>query len=153
MNSKNTFSKNRIACVIFCIFLAGCLLAAGIGIGYQMHPETEADEVAGHVSNPAYEYMVSAAAWQMSAEAHALMMQGFHLAQSNVDDMVAMADGNQQGYRWVEENGQRKLFLEEASSCCEVLEYPLDAKKICTIQLAMIRYHTIELPSLCSAGL
>ena len=122
MDSKNTFSKNRIACVIFCIFLAGCLLAAGIGIGYQMHPETEADEVAGHVSNPAYEYMVSAAAWQMSAEAHALMMQGFHLAQSNIDDMVALADKDQQGYRWEEEAGQRKLTFEgkQVAVVCDI---------------------------------
>ena len=122
MNSKNTFSKKRIACVIFCIFLAGCLLAAGIGIGYQMHPETEADEVAGHVSNPAYEYMVSAAAWQMSAEAHALMMQGFHLAQSNIDDMVALADKDQQGYHWVEEAGQRKLTFEgkQVAVVCDI---------------------------------
>ena len=57
--------------------------------------------------------MVGAAAWQMSAEAHALMMQGFHLAESNVDDLAALADNNQQGYHWVEEDGQRKLFCED----------------------------------------
>lgn len=55
--------------------------------------------------------MVGATAWQMSAEAHALMMQGSNLAQNNVDDMVAMADSNQNGYRWVEEDGQIKPLL------------------------------------------
>ena len=112
MNTKNKFFKNRIARVSLCVFSAGCFLAAGIGIGYQMHPETETSEFTGHVSNPAYEYMVGAAAWQMSAEAHALMMQGFHLAQDNIDDMVALADECQQGYHWVEEDGQRKLAFE-----------------------------------------
>ena len=113
MNFKNNLFQNRIARVILCTFSAGALLAAGIGIGSLMHPKAESDPFTGYVSNPAYEYMVGAAAWQMSAEAHALMMQGFHLAQSNIDDMVAMADANQQGYHWIEENGQRKLFYEE----------------------------------------
>jgi predicted secreted acid phosphatase len=57
--------------------------------------------------------MVGAAAWQMSAEAHALMMQGFHLAEKNIDEMAALADSNQQGYHWVEADGQKKLFLDE----------------------------------------
>ena len=78
-----------------------------------MQPQTETAEQPGYVSNPAYEYMAGAAAWQMSAEAHALMMQGFHMAECNIDDMVAMADGNQQGYHWVEEKGQKKLFFED----------------------------------------
>ena len=113
MNSKNNFFKNRIVRVILCVFFAGALFVAGIGIGYQIKPETETPEYTGYVSNPDYEYMVGAAAWQMSAEAHALMMQGFNLAQNNIDDMIAMADGNQQGYHWVEENGQKKLFLDD----------------------------------------
>lgn len=99
--------------MLLCILAAALLLSAGIGIGYGMRPEPEIPEQTGYVSNPAYEYMVGAAAWQMSAEAHALMMQGFHLAQSNIDDLAAMADNDQQGYHWVEENGQKKLFLEE----------------------------------------
>lgn len=114
--------KNPIARAAVCIFSAGCFLAAGIGIGYRLHPKTEAAEVTGYVSNPAYEYMVGAAAWQMSAEAHALMMQGFHLAQSNIDDMVALADAGQQGYDWVEEAGQRKLTFEgkQVAVVCDI---------------------------------
>ena len=116
------FSKNSIARVTLCGFLAGCFLAVGIGIGYQMHHKTETYEFTGHVSNPAYEYMVGAAAWQMSAEAHALMIQGFHLAQSNIDDMVALADADQQGYHWVEEAGQRKLTFEgkQVAVVCDI---------------------------------
>lgn len=113
MNSKNYCPKKLIICVVICILSAVLLLFAGIGIGYGMHSEPETSTPTGYASNSAYEYMVGAAAWQMSAEAHALMMQGFNLAQNNVDDMVAMADSNQKGYRWVEEDGQRKLFLEE----------------------------------------
>lgn len=113
MNAKTNSSKKPITRVLLCILSAAILLAAGIGIGYGIRPEPEAPQQTGYVSNPAYEYMVGAAAWQMSAEAHALMMQGFHLAQNNVDEMIALADENLQGYHWAEENGQRKLFLEE----------------------------------------
>ena len=59
-----------------------------------------------------YEYLVGAAAWQMSAEAHALMMQAFNIAKENVDDMVAEADANTgtTGYNWRTVNGARQLF-------------------------------------------
>ena len=100
--------------MVICILSAVLLLFAGIGIGYGMHSEPETSTPTGYASNSACEYMVGAAAWQMSAEAHALMMQGFNLAQSNVDDMVAMADSNQNGYRWVEENGQKNCFSEKS---------------------------------------
>ena len=115
MNLKNNLSKKSVGRVILCVFSAILLLLAGIGIGYMIRPavETETSASSGYASNPDYEYLVGAAAWQMSAEAHALMMQGFNLAQSNVDDMVAMADNNQNGYCWVEKDGQKKLFLEE----------------------------------------
>lgn len=113
MNANNQSTRKPITRVLLCVLSAALLLTAGIGIGYGMRPEPEAPQQTGYVSNPAYEYMVGATAWQMSAEAHALMMQGFHLAESNIDQMAALADSNQQGYHWVEENGQRKLFLEE----------------------------------------
>lgn len=110
MTSKNHLLKNRVVLMCLCIVLAAILLIGGIGIGYLLRPKAETDEYTGYASNPSYEYMVAAAAWQMSAEAHALMMQGFNLAQSNIDDMVAMADTGLQGYEWLEVNGQRKLY-------------------------------------------
>ena len=113
MTVKNNILKKPVTRVVLCILSAVLLLSAGIGIGYGMRPEPEMPEQTGYASNPAYEYMVGATAWQMSAEAHALMMQGVHLAESNIDQRTALADGNQQGYHWVEENGQRKLYLEE----------------------------------------
>ena len=39
----------------------------------------------------AYENMVGAAVWQMSAECHGLMMQAFNIGKRNVDEMVAKA--------------------------------------------------------------
>ena len=113
MNENKDVQKSIFARVIPGTLCAAVLVAAGFGIGYQMRPEAEAPEMTGYTANPAYEYMAGAAAWQMSAEAHALMMQGFHLAERNIDDMAAMADNNRQGYHWVEENGQKKLYLEE----------------------------------------
>lgn len=113
MKEKNCAPKKIAVRVMLGMLSAVILVSAGIGIGYQMHTEKEMPEPVGYAANPAYEYMVGAAAWQMSAEAHALMMQGFHLAKDNIDDMAAMADGKQNGYHWVEENGQAKLFFEE----------------------------------------
>jgi predicted secreted acid phosphatase len=45
------------------------------------------------------------------------MMQSFHIAESNISDMVSWADNQQNGYRWVEENGRRKLYLNEKRVC------------------------------------
>ena len=92
MKTKGNFLKKPIVKAALCVILAAGLLGAGIGIGYALQPKAEAVQPTGYVSNPAYEYMVGAAAWQMSAEAHALMLQGFRLATNNVDAMVALAD-------------------------------------------------------------
>lgn len=122
MKAKGNFLKNPIVKVVLCVILAVCLLGAGVGIGYMLQPKTEATQPTGYVSNPAYEYMVGATAWQMSAEAHALMMQGFRLATNNVDTMVALADSHQQNYHWVEENGQKKLFCgdKQVAVVCDI---------------------------------
>ena len=114
MTAKNNCPMKPVTRVFLLVLAAAILLGAGFGLGYHMQPQTEIPEPAAtHVSNPAYEYMVGAAAWQMSAEAHALMLQGFHLARNNIDQMAAMADNGQNGYHWVEEAGQKKLFWEE----------------------------------------
>ena len=120
MKANGNLLKKYILPGVLCVALAAGLLGAGIGIGYRMQPkaepaptQAEAPQPTGYASNPAYEYMVGAAAWQMSAETHALILQGFRVATNNVDALVALADANQQGYHWVEENGQKKLFLDE----------------------------------------
>ena len=61
-----------------------------------------------------YEYLVGAAAWQMSAEAHALMMQAFNIAKENVDEMAAAADAakDQTGYYWQMANGGKQLMYQ-----------------------------------------
>ena len=61
-----------------------------------------------------YEYLVGAAAWQLSAEAHALMMQAFNIAKENVDEMAAAADAakDQTGYYWQTANGGKQLMYQ-----------------------------------------
>ncbi len=46
----------------------------------------------------AYEHLVLAASYQMSAECHALMMQAFNIAKRNVDEMRAKAEAGTDGY-------------------------------------------------------
>lgn len=101
--------------ILFC--LVGILLFfAGIGIGLFLKPKTD-DIHSGFAANPAHEYLTGSAAWQMSAEAHALMMQGFHIAENNIIDMVNCADNQQNGYHWVEENGIRNLYRNKKRVC------------------------------------
>lgn len=69
----------------------------------------------GYSPNPNYEYLVGAAAWQMSGEAHALMMQGFNIAKSNIEDMILEANFNffsREGYHWSLTDGEKKLCYE-----------------------------------------
>ena len=106
--SKSFNRKRMIVCLLICV----SLLSAGVGLGYFIGAkpnESHPTEPLGYAANPAYEYMVGSTAWQMSAEAHALMMQGFHLAEKNIDEMVGFADKERNGYRWVENNGEKKF--------------------------------------------
>ena len=56
MESKIS-SKKRIICGTVCVIIAGLLLLAGIGIGYQIQPKAETSELTGYASNPDYEYL------------------------------------------------------------------------------------------------
>ena len=98
---------------------------AGAGGGYLLGTRQAAPSAAeptGYAANPAYEYMVGAAAWQMSAEAHALMMQGFGIAEKNIDEIAGFADNAQNGYRWIEADGEKKLYLNDKRVCvvCDI---------------------------------
>lgn len=109
------FGSHRKKAILFCL-AAVFLFSAGIGIGLRLQPQK--DEIqSGYAANPMHEYLTGSAAWQMSAEAHALMMQGFHIAQRNITDMTNWADNRVNGYHWVEENGQRKLYRNEKRVC------------------------------------
>ena len=119
--SKPLNGKRMIAYPLICVLM----ISAGMGVGYLIGAkpsEPQPTESTGYAANPAYEYMVGSTAWQMSAEAHALMMQGFHLAEKNIDEMVAFADNELNGYRWVEHNGEKKLYLNEKRVCvvCDI---------------------------------
>ena len=107
---------------IILLCLAGILLfSAGIGAGLLLQPQADGAQ-SGYAANPSHEYLVGAAAWQMSAEVHALMMQGFHLAEENIDEIVGFADNETNGYRWVESNGEKKLYLNDKRVCvvCDI---------------------------------
>lgn len=80
-------------------------LAEGLGASIQWNSATRTAEITGltkevGVYSPvaAYENMVGAAAWQMSAECHALMMQAYNIAKENVDEMVAAAKAGEDGF-------------------------------------------------------
>ena len=125
MNSTTSVSKRiHKKQLILCIGLCLLLIAASVGGGYLLGSAQGAPETkpTGYAANPAYEYLVGAAAWQMSAEAHALMMQGFYIAEKNVDEMAALADREQDGYRWVEKDGEKKLYQNEKRVCvvCDI---------------------------------
>ena len=141
MKSKTTaiqiHAKHIIVCIIACVLLVAISVSVGYMIGAkpntpskpEKETETEAEteeepqtQPTGYAANPAYEYMVASTAWQMSAEAHALMIQGFYLAEKNIDEMAALADRAQNGYRWVEENGEKKLYLNDKRVCvvCDI---------------------------------
>ena len=126
--------KKKILAVILWILM----ISVGVSIGYFVGTksnesqtteptgyaanESQTTEPTGYAANSAYEYLVGSAAWQMSAEAHALMMQGFHLAEKNIDEMVSLADNEQNGYRFEEINGEKKLYLNDKRVCvvCDI---------------------------------
>ena len=120
-NAKGSKIKNTVICSIAAVLL----IALSAGIGYWSGTKsntTQTPAPTGYAANPDYEYLVGSAAWQMSAEAHALMMQGFHLAEKNIDEMVSFADNGVNGYRWVESDGEKKLYLDEKRVCvvCDI---------------------------------
>ena len=66
MKEKTSAAKKPAVRIMLCLLSAAILVCAGIGIGYQIHPEPETPKPEGYAANSAYEYMVGAAAWQMS---------------------------------------------------------------------------------------
>jgi predicted secreted acid phosphatase len=126
MNSKMPISKNiNTKHIIICITVCVLLIASSVSVGYFLGSKQSAPQetkYTGYAPNPEYEYMVGSAAWQMSAEAHALMMQGFYIAEKNIDEIVSLADNELNGYRWVEQNGDKKLYLNEKRVCvvCDI---------------------------------
>lgn len=121
MNKETTLlNRHHKKAILFC-FIGIFLFSAGIGVGLLLQPKTY-DAQSCYAANPAHEYLTGSAAWQMSAEAHALMMQGFHIAENNIREMVNWADNQLNGYHWVEEGGLRKLYRDERRVCivCDI---------------------------------
>lgn len=116
MYKKAAFFVNRHKKIIFVCLIGILLFSAGIGVGFLLQPKAEGAQ-SGYAANPAHEYLTGSAAWQMSAEAHALMMQSSHIAENNIRNMVNWADNHLNGYHWIEEDGQRKLYRNEKRVC------------------------------------
>ena len=117
--------KIRITCISIAVLVCVLFVASGVGLGYWLGSKQSVPEetpTTGHAANPAHEYLVGSAAWQMSAEAHALMMQGFYIAEKNIDEIATFADQGLNGYRWVEDGGEKKLYLNEKRVCvvCDI---------------------------------
>ena len=124
MNMKSS-KKIRTMCITICVIACVLLVTSGVGLGYWLGSKQSAPEenpTTGYAANPAYEYLVGSAAWQMSAEAHALMMQGFHIAEKNIHEIAGFADQGLNGYSWVEDDGEKKLYLNEKRVCvvCDI---------------------------------
>ena len=121
MKSISVSTKRIMICLFVCVLIASTGACAGYLFAIKNVKKQPAEQI-GFATNSAYEYLVGAAAWQMSAEAHALMMQGFHIAAENINEMVQQADDGLNGYRWVEENGQKKLYLDDKRVCvvCDI---------------------------------
>ena len=126
MNVESFFIKTRKRKgIITALLICALMISAGVGAGYLLGvktTESQSMESDGYAANAAYEYLVGSAAWQMSAEAHALMMQSFHIAEKNIEEMIGFADNEVNGYHWVESNGEKKLYLNEKRVCvvCDI---------------------------------
>lgn len=102
--------------VIAVAALAVALFSAGLGAGWILHAqqhsalqEPPAQEKI-HTASPSYEYLAGGAAWQLSAESKALMLQAFNAATECVDEMVRAADAGSDGYAW-SDGGESKALL------------------------------------------
>lgn len=73
MNSGSiTENKHNRKSIIVCLLICVLIASAGVGTGYLIGAKTlstQPAEQTGYAANPAYEYMVGSAGWQMSAEA------------------------------------------------------------------------------------
>ncbi len=89
---------------------AAAVMAVILSVSGCTSTRQAACEHKGFSPDPAKEYLVGAAAWQMSAEAHALMMQGFNIAKKNIKEAAGKADRGIDGYSWVKTENGRKLY-------------------------------------------
>lgn len=121
---KSLFKKVKamhVISLIVCLLLIVSSACAGYCLG-NSQTTTQETEITWNAANPSYEYLVGASAWQMSAEAHALMMQGFNIAEKNIDEIAGYANQGINGYHWIETDGDKKLYLNDKRVCvvCDI---------------------------------
>lgn len=101
--------KARSIVALLSYFIIGFAVAYLI-FGSNTQKKSLTQQPTGFSANPSYEYLVGSAVWQMSGEAHALMMQGFNIVRTRVDEMVAQADLETNGYHWEITQGKPALM-------------------------------------------
>ena len=109
--SKNKI-KNIVVVVLAVVVVSGMVLfaydsgkqagASSVSTIAQQTSETGTEDV-GISPNPAYDFLGSGLAWQLSAESQALMMQAYAIAEKYVDEMVAMCEDTS-NTKWIMEN-------------------------------------------------
>ena len=114
-------AKQLIAFVLTAVLLFGC----GFGGGMLMNGrngEEEQQNGSSYAENPAYEYMAGAFAWQTSAEAQALILQSFNIAERNVEELCELATAASEGYAWKTVGGKRQMFCDgrRVAVVCEI---------------------------------
>lgn len=113
--------------VIAVAALAVALFSAGLGTGWILHaPQHSALQEPStqekiHTASPSYEYLAGGAAWQLSAESKALMLQAFNVATERVDEMVRATDAGSDGYAW-SDDGESKALLHDGKRVAVVCD-------------------------------
>ena len=115
--------KKIVAAVLAVVLVCGLIIFAydsGKRAGTSSVSGTEQQEQTAEANtgdvgispNPAYDFLGSGLAWQLSAESQALMMQGYAIAESYVDEMVAMCEdaGNTEWIMETDPNGSKRML-------------------------------------------
>ena len=104
-------AKKILAVVLAVVLVSGAVIFAydsgkRAGASSVSSIEQQEQTAAGDIGispNPAYDFLGSGLAWQLSAESQALMMQGYAIAEEYVDEMVAMCE-DASNTEWTMEN-------------------------------------------------
>ncbi len=110
--------KNIAAAALAVVIVCGLIIFAydsgkqAGASGIEQQASDAGTEDIGISPNPAYDFLGSGLAWQLSAESQCLMMQGYAIAEKYVDEMVAMCEDTD-NTEWIIKNdsdGNKRMF-------------------------------------------